>query len=127
MRYSVQLRDQIFVKGYGFLPFAKNMGRNIGKNISKNVSGRCGQKLLDHPKQFSTNATKTASKRAIQKAAQIASDLIGNKIADRITRVSKTSPKNNLEVNEQEIHREKYISSEARHKIINGLRVKEEN
>ena len=26
--YSAQLRDQIFVKGYGFLPFAKNMGRN---------------------------------------------------------------------------------------------------
>ena len=28
---SVQPRDQIFVKGYGFLSFAKNMGRNIGK------------------------------------------------------------------------------------------------
>ena len=27
--YSVQPRDQIFVKGYGFLSFAKNMGRNI--------------------------------------------------------------------------------------------------
>ena len=37
-RYSVPLRDQIFVKGYGFLSFAKNIGRNIGKNISKNLS-----------------------------------------------------------------------------------------
>ena len=116
MRYSVQPWDRIFVKGYAFLPFAKSMGRNIGKNVSKNVSGRCGQKLLDHPKQFSTNATKTASKRAIQKAAQAASDLIGNKIADKITRVSQFS-----------LHGEKYISPEARHKIINGLRVKEEN
>ena len=35
MRYLVQPRDQTFVKGYGFLSFAKNMGRNIGKNISK--------------------------------------------------------------------------------------------
>ena len=26
-RYSVQ----IFIKGYGFLSFAKNMGKNIGK------------------------------------------------------------------------------------------------
>ena len=25
MRYSVQLRGRIFVKGYGFLPFAKTM------------------------------------------------------------------------------------------------------
>ena len=30
MRYSVQPRDRIFVKGYGFLSFAKNMGENIG-------------------------------------------------------------------------------------------------
>ena len=31
IRYSVQPRDQIFVKGYGFLLFSKNMGKNIGK------------------------------------------------------------------------------------------------
>ena len=35
MRYSVQPRDRIFVKGYGFLSFAKNMSKNIGKKISK--------------------------------------------------------------------------------------------
>ena len=34
-RSSVQLRDRIFVKGYGFLSSAKNMGKNIAKNISK--------------------------------------------------------------------------------------------
>ena len=28
MPYSVQPRDRIFVKGYGFLSFAKNMGKN---------------------------------------------------------------------------------------------------
>ena len=33
MRYFVQQR--IFVKGDGFLSFAKYMGKNIGKNISK--------------------------------------------------------------------------------------------
>ena len=31
-RYSVQPRDRVFVKGYGFLSFAKIMGKNIGKN-----------------------------------------------------------------------------------------------
>ena len=33
MRYSVQPIDQIFVKGYGFLSFARNIGKNIGNNI----------------------------------------------------------------------------------------------
>ena len=36
--YSVQPRDWIFVKGYGFLSFARNVGKNVGKNISKNLS-----------------------------------------------------------------------------------------
>ena len=43
-RYSVQDRDRIFVKGYGFLSFAKSMGKNIGKNISKNLGGKYSQK-----------------------------------------------------------------------------------
>ena len=30
IRYSVKPRD-LFVKGYGFLSFAKNMGKNISK------------------------------------------------------------------------------------------------
>ena len=54
-RYSVQPRDWIFVKGYGFLSFAKNMGKDIGKNIIKNLSGKNRQKLLDHTKQSATD------------------------------------------------------------------------
>ena len=50
-RYSVQPRDRIFVKGYGFLSFARNMG----KNISKNLSSKYSQKLLDHAKQSATD------------------------------------------------------------------------
>ena len=38
--FSVQPRDRIFVKSYGFLSFAKIMGKNIGKNISKNLNGK---------------------------------------------------------------------------------------
>ena len=38
--YSVQPKDQIFVKGYGFLFFAKNMCKNIDKNVSKNLSSK---------------------------------------------------------------------------------------
>ena len=39
VRYSFQPRGQIFVTGYGFLSFVKNMVNNTGKNISKNLSG----------------------------------------------------------------------------------------
>ena len=46
--------DQIFVKGYEFLSFARNMGKKIGKNISKNLSDKCSQKPLDHTKQSAT-------------------------------------------------------------------------
>ena len=30
----------MFVEGYGFLFFVKNMDKNIGKNISKDLSGK---------------------------------------------------------------------------------------
>ena len=66
MRYLVQPRDWIFLKGHGFLSFPKNMGKNIGKNLSKNLSGKNSEKLLDYAKQSATDALKTASKRAIQ-------------------------------------------------------------
>ena len=44
--YSIQPSDQIFVKGYGFLPFAKNMLRKIGKNINKNLSSKIARNFL---------------------------------------------------------------------------------
>ena len=36
--YSVQTKDRIFLKGYGFVSFAKNIGKNIGKNLSSKYS-----------------------------------------------------------------------------------------
>ena len=51
-RHSVQPRDRIFLKGYGFLSFAKNIGKNIGRNISKNLRGKYSQQLPDHAKKF---------------------------------------------------------------------------
>ena len=85
-RYSVQHKDRIFVKGYAFLSFAKNMGKNIGKNISKILSGTYSQKLLDHTKQSATGTFKTASKRAIQKTAEATGELFRNKVANKITK-----------------------------------------
>ena len=72
MRYSIGARDKIYVKGYGFLSFAKNMG--------KNLSNKYRQKLLDSAKKSTADAIKTSSKRAIQKTTEATGDLIGNKL-----------------------------------------------
>ena len=61
------------------------------------LSGKYSQKLLYHAKQSATIAVKTSSKRDIQKTAEATGDLIRNKIANKITKVSKTSQKNYLE------------------------------
>ena len=77
MRYSVEPRDRIYVKGYGFLSFAKNIG--------KSLSNKSDQKLIDSAKKSTTDAIKTVLKRAIPKTAEAMGDPIGNKIADKIT------------------------------------------
>ena len=50
MRYSVQFRDQIFVKVYRILSFVKDMNKNIGENITKSLSSKYSQKILNHAK-----------------------------------------------------------------------------
>ena len=55
MRYSIEPRDRIYVKGYGFMSFSRSMSNKYGK------------KLVDRAKKSATDAVKTASKRAIQK------------------------------------------------------------
>ena len=101
MRYSIEPRD-IYVKGYGFLSFAKNMGIHATK-VAKNLSNKYSQKLLDSAKKSTTDAIKTASRRAIQKTAEATGDLIGNKIDDKITSILKKSSKESFSQNEDEI------------------------
>ena len=95
--------------------------------LLKILTSKYSQKIIDHAKQSATDAIETASKRATQKTAEATDDLIGNNIADKITRVSKTSPNNNSETNEEEILRERFVPSQLRQKIINDLRLKTEN
>ena len=109
--YSVELRERIFIKGYGFLSFAKNMGKNIGKNISKSLNSKYSQKLLDQAKQSATGPFETSSKRIMQKAAEATSDFTGNKIADKIVRSSKTSPQNSSETNEEILKENIYLQN----------------
>ena len=65
---------------------------------------------------------KASSKRVIQNTAEATGDLIGNKIADKITRSSKTLPQNISKAN-VEILREKYIFPKLRQRIIDDLRL----
>ena len=66
---------------------------------------------------------KLLQKESFKKTAEATGDLIGIKIADKIPRAPKTSPKNNLESNEEKILREKYISTTLSQKIIEDLRL----
>ena len=65
------------------------MSKNIGKNISKNLGNKISETLLDHAKQFATDALKTVSERTIQKTAEAAGDLMGNKITMKLQRSQK--------------------------------------
>ena len=119
-RYSIEPRDRIYVKGQGFLSFAKNTSRNL--------SNKYGQKLLNSAKMSTTDAIKTPSKRTIQKTAEATDDLIGNKIADKITFASKKSAEelqnNKTEVDlERATPKKRYISPEERQQVIDELRL----
>ena len=129
VRYSIQPRDQIFVKCYRFLSFAKNMCKNIGKNISKSLSGKYSpgmldtrEKLLDHAKWSVTYAPKTTLKKTNSRNSRSTGDLIGNKIANKITKVSKNSQRNNSKTatneNDKEISKQRYISPDENRKLL---------
>ena len=93
MRYSIEPRDRVYVKGYGFMSFARSM------------SNKYGQKLVDTAKKNLIIAT--------QKTAEATGDLVGNKIADKVTSVSKKKSNNNNNNNEVELatHKKKiYIT-----------------
>ena len=65
--YSVQPKNRIFVKGYGFLSFAENMGRNIGKNIKKPLVVNKVRKFLIMLNNLLKMHLKQLQKETIQK------------------------------------------------------------
>ena len=69
MRYSIEPRERRYVKGYGFMSFARNF------------NDKYGQSLRNASKTFA----KTAGKEILKETAKATGDLIGNKIADKIT------------------------------------------
>ena len=102
--------------------------------MGKSLSNKYRQKLLDSAKKSTTDAIKTASKRSIQKTAEATDDLIGNKIADKITSISKKPVKelpNNDEREEENVeitaHKKRHVSLEQRQQIIDELRLLPKN
>ena len=59
MRYSIELQDRIYVKGYRFLSFVKN--------TNKSLSNKYGQRLLDRAKKSTTDAIKICFKKSNSK------------------------------------------------------------
>ena len=88
MKYSIEPRDRIYVEEYGFLSFAKHMCRYVNK-VAKSLSNKYGKKLLHSAKKSKQIKLEQHRKGPIQKTAEATGDLIGNKIADKITSVSK--------------------------------------
>ena len=74
MRYSIEPRERRYVKGYGFMSFARNFSDKYNKSLM--------DKGIDVSKTFA----KTAGKKILKETAKATGDLIGNKIADKITR-----------------------------------------
>ena len=109
--YSIEPRDRRYVKGYGLLSFAKNIG--------KTISNKYSQKLVDSAKKFATDAIKTASEKPIQKTAEATGDSIAKTNADKITSASKKCSKE-LSLNEanNEISKERYIYLKNDNKLL---------
>ena len=117
MRYSIEPKDRKYVKEYGFLSFAKNMGPQLNSKYY--------QKLLNNAKKLTTDAIKIASKRAIQKRAEATGDLIGNKIVDKIISVSKNLQQNcdhkimKLMMNQKHQNKDTYLQKKDNKLLMN--------
>ena len=105
MRYSIEPKFRKYVKGYGFLSFAKKFGNKYGN------------KLMDTATKTGIDAAKTISKRIVKKTAEATEDLIGNKIADKITSIGKLKEKETKKLEET------YIPPKKRQQIIDDLRL----
>ena len=117
MRYLVEPRGRMYVKGYGFLSFAKNIGTHATK-VAKNKSNKYSRKRIDSAKK-----KKIVSKRTIRKTAEATGDLIGNKIADKITRILKSQQ--NDEANNEILTKRKVYISRKKAQLFDELRLVE--
>ena len=127
MRYSIEPRERRYVKGYGFMTFARNFANKYGKKLMNtaiktgtNFNSKYGKILTDTAIKTGKGFATIAGKKIVHKSAEATGDLIGNKIADKIT--AKPSKRSHDELN-NEIPKERYISPKERQKIIDELKL----
>ena len=96
MHYSIEPRERRYVKGYGFLSFARKFGNKYGKKLMNtaikrgtNFNSKYVKKLTDTAIKTGKDFATIAGKKIVHKTAEATGDLIGNKIADKITSTSK--------------------------------------
>ena len=92
MRYSIEPRERRYIKGYGFLSFARNFGNKYGKKLintaiktDTNFNSKYDKKLTDTAIKTGKDFATIAGKKIVHKSAEATGDLIDNKFADKIT------------------------------------------
>ena len=98
---------------------------NTAIKTGANFNSKYGKKLTDKAIKTGKDFATTAGKKIVRKSAEASGDLIGNKIADKITSLSKKLQNEEIQSTEvnNEIPKERYISPKERQKIIDELRL----
>ena len=129
MRYSLEPRYRRYVQGQGFMSFAKNIGKKYGRKIfdkiidvGKKYGNKCGNNLLDNSISAGKGFAKIAGKKVLTKSAEATGDMIGNKIADRITKSSRSKAQKEDDRIMEETQ-ELIIPSGKREQIIRDLKL----
>ena len=107
MRHSLEPEYRKYMKGYGFLSFAKRFGDKYGK------------KLIDTASSTGKTFAKTAGKKVVNKTVEVKGDLVGNKIADKVTSIDKLK-KTKKQKDEDNIMEETRNIYSTRKKITNN-------
>ena len=127
MTYRTDNKIRKYLKGYGFMTFAKNQRFSQGL---KNFRSKYGKKIMNKGisaaskfnqsnygkmlKNQGSEFGKIAGKKILTKSAEATGDLIGSKIADKSTSF-KSKPQEKID--------EIIISPEKRQQILNDLRL----
>ena len=91
MRHSIESRERRFVKGYGFMSFARNFGNKYGKKLintaiktGTHFNSKYGKKLTDTAIKTGKGFATIAGKKIVHKSAEATGDLIVIKLRIRL-------------------------------------------
>ena len=77
MRYSIEPKERRYVKGYGFLSFARNFGNKYGKKLMNtsiktitNFNSKYGKKLANTAIKTGKDFATIAGKKIVHKSAE---------------------------------------------------------